>query len=134
MATWNEFVKEVQKREGCTYKEALKLASPLWKAKKAGKKAEPEPAPKKTRKRKKVQKTKPQPAEQQDFPKVQTKKKREKRVRIPKTEAVPLTNLGGSLIPQDVPTRKPRGRRRLQKKRAVRYDADAMFLKQKLRV
>ena len=133
MGAWHDFVKEVQEKEGCSYKEALQKASPLWKAKKAGKSAENDVAEAvKPKKRRKTKKTKGQPTEQQDFPKVA--KRKQKRVRIAKTTAVPLTNLGGSLIPQDVLVKKPRGRRRLRKKRTVRYDTDAMFLKQKLRV
>ena len=31
MSKWIEFVKQVQQQQGCSYKEALTIASPLWK-------------------------------------------------------------------------------------------------------
>ena len=127
MSTWQEFVKEVRQREGVSYKEALKIASPLWKAKKAGK--EEKPAKKKTRK--KAKKVEAQPSEEKDFPKP---KKPLKKVRIAKTDATPVVNLGGSLVPEDKPVKKPRGKRRLRKKRSINYDPDALFLKNRLRI
>ena len=36
MSKWTEFVKDVARKNGVTYKEATKIASPLWKAKKGG--------------------------------------------------------------------------------------------------
>ena len=138
MAAWHDFVKKVRAEKGISYKEALKVASPLWRAQKEGKSkkkvsfkdeekvTEVKPAKKKrTRKKKKV--VEPQPSEVADFPKVKQSKKRKK---VAKTEAVKLTNLGGSLLPLDKPTRK----RRARKRKTIMYAQDANNIAKQLRV
>ena len=137
MAAWHDFVKKIRAEKGISYKEALKVASPLWKAQKNGGKiakkvsfkdeAEVKPAKKKKRARKKSKKVVPQPSEDVDFPKVKQSKKRKK---IAKTEAVKLTNLGGSLLPLDKTTRK----RRARKRKTVMYAQDAQNIAKQLRV
>lgn len=138
MAAWHDFVKKVRAEKGISYKEALKAASPLWRAQKEGKakkkvsfkeeekKAEVQPAKKKRRRRKKKV-VQPQPSEVEDFPKVKPSKTRKK---VAKTEAVRLTNLGGSLLPLDKPTRK----RKARKRKTIMYADDANSLAKKLRV
>ena len=121
MASWREFVKEVQKKESCTYKEALKKASPLWKAKKEkDNHTTPEKKVRKKRtKRKKVESAN----EVVDFPKVKAKADKKRR-KVPRTQKVPITNLGGSLIPQDKP-KKLTKKQRYRKRKSVVYSSDA---------
>ena len=118
---WREFVRKVQKDNGISYREAQKKASPLWKAQKP---------------KKKGKKTVVKPHEEiNEFPKCKTPKPT-RRV-IASTEAVPLTNIGGSLVPQDHPCkkkRKRRGKQRIRKKHSVVYSTEAKFLARKARV
>ena len=125
MASWREFVKEVQKKESCSYKEALKKASPLWKAKKEkDNHTTPEKKVRKKRTKKKVESAK----DVEDFPKVKAKADKKRR-KVKRTDKVPLTNLGGSLIPQDLPKKSSKyDKRNKYKKRknySVVYSSDA---------
>ena len=127
-------MRDLQKREGISYKNALVKASPLWKEQKAKKAKAP--------KRKKAPKKKviEGHVEVNEFPPKTTKAKKKKKASrkvIPSTQAVPLTNLGGSIVPQDDRTShkiKPKGRKRLRKKHTILYDIDSKFLARKARI
>ena len=120
---WRQFVKKIQEDNGISYRDAQKKASPLWKAQK----------PKKSKKSKKTV-IKPH-KEINEFPKCKSPKPT-RRV-IASTEAVPLTNIGGSLVPQDhacKQKKKRRGKQRIRKKHSVVYSSEAKFMARKARV
>ena len=128
---WTEFVKKVrdEHESQITYKEAMRIASPLWKKRKE------EPAPKtpKTRKRKSKKKGE-KPPEISEYPKPKTKKKTTRR-KVAKTETTHVTDLGGSLstvIP--AAQQKVRGRRRIRKKHSVLLDSAHKFQARKSKV
>ena len=91
MATWNEFVKKIREERNITYKEALKVASPLWKAEK-----EKQKLPKKKTKRKIQKKKITIEPDVSEFP-VQKKKTKTTKQKIAKTTTQKLTDVGGSL-------------------------------------
>ena len=84
-STWFEFVRKIRVERGISYKEALKVASPLWKAQKK--------TP--TRKTKK-KKTYNPPEDVEDFPKHKPKPK-DTLQKIPVTTATRVTDVGGAL-------------------------------------
>ena len=95
---WREFVKNVQKNEGISYKLALQKSSPLWKALKE-KKTKNSNKPK--RKKSSTKKVINPHIEINEFPasKKAAGKQKTSRKRIPSTKSVSLTNLGGSIVP-----------------------------------
>ena len=120
MTTWNEFVKEVQLKEQCSRKEAMRIASPLWQKKKLQDAKNPQ--------RKNI-KPKADVPEISEFPKAKKRKKRKsgKRVAVPATIAVAASQLGGRL-PETLHTPAKRGRKRLTKKHVVLQDSHFRFL------
>lgn len=58
MSAWTDFVKKIAKERGLKYRDAMKVASPLYKAMKAGKKPQKVKKPKKVKKTKKTKKGK----------------------------------------------------------------------------
>ena len=128
---WTEFVKKTrdEHESKISYKEAMKIASPLWKKMKEA--PEPTKTPK-TRKRKKKKGEKP--PEISEYPKPKTKSKVTRR-KVARTEATPMTDLGGSLsaiIPAT--QQKLRGRRRIRKKHSVLLDSAHKFAARKSKV
>ena len=116
--TWNEFVKQVQKEQGLSFKEAQKAASPLWKKEKQ--KQGVKPRKKKRRKKKKVE----VPQDVVDFPKVDTKKKDGSKTKIAKTESRVVNDLGGNIGNEiDRRREKLKGRKRIRKKHSILLDS-----------
>ena len=116
--TWNEFVKQVQKEQGLSFKEAQKAASPLWKKEKQ--KQGVKPRKKKRRKKKKVE----VPDDVVDFPKVDTKKKDSSKTKIAKTESRVVNDLGGNIGNEiDRRREKLKGRKRIRKKHSILLDS-----------
>ena len=116
--TWNEFVKQVQKEQGISFKEAQKAASPLWKKEKQ--KQGVKPRKQKRRKKKKVE----VPDEIVDFPKVNTKKKDGSKTKIAKTQSRVVNDLGGNIGNEiDRRREKLKGRKRIRKKHSILLDS-----------
>ena len=115
---WQEFVKNVQKEQGISYKEALKAASPLWKEHKE--KQGVKPRKKNRRKKKKIE----VPQDVVDFPKVNTKKKNGRKTKVAKTESRVVNDLGGN-IGEEIDRRreKLKGRKRIRKKHSILLDS-----------
>ena len=116
--TWNEFVKQVQKEQGLSFKQAQKAASPLWKKEKEKQGVKPR---KKHRRKKKMVEV---PQEVVDFPKVDTKKKDGSKTKIAKTESRVVNDLGGN-IGNEIDSRreKLKGRKRIRKKHSILLDS-----------
>ena len=91
--TWNEFVKKIREERKITYKEALKVASPLWQKQKK-EKAAPVKKKKKTTKKKKYE----DPPEVTEFPKPAPVKPERTRRKIAVTTTKNVTNIGGRII------------------------------------
>ena len=85
MTTWNQFVKDIREKRKVSQKEAMKIASPLWAAKKGA-------GGKKKGSKKKIE----APPEISEFPKTK-KKTKGTRQTIAKTTTKSVTDLGGSL-------------------------------------
>ena len=116
--TWNEFVKQVQKEQGLSFKQAQKAASPLWKKEKE--KQGVKPRKKKRRKQKKVE----VPEDVVDFPKVNTKKKDGSKTKVAKTESRVVNDLGGNIGNEiDRRREKLKGRKRIRKKHSILLDS-----------
>ena len=116
--TWNEFVKQVQKEQGISFKEAQKAASPLWKKEKQ--KQGVKPRKQKRRKKKKVE----VPDEIVDFPKVNTAKKDGSKTKIAKTQSRVVNDLGGNIGNEiDRRREKLKGRKRVRKKHSILLDS-----------
>ena len=116
--TWNEFVKQVQKEQGISFKEAQKAASPLWKKEKQ--KQGVKPRKQKRRKKKKVE----VPDEIVDFPKVNTKKKDGSKTKIAKTQSRVVNDLGGKVGDEiDRRREKLKGKKRIRKKHSILLDS-----------
>ena len=115
---WHEFVKNVQKEQGISYKEALKAASPLWKEHK--KQQGVKPRKKNRRKKQKVE----VPQDVVDFPKVNTKKKNGRKTKVAKTESRVVNDLGGNIGDEiDRRREKLKGRKRIRKKHSILLDS-----------
>jgi len=118
--TWNEFVKKIREERKITYKEALKVASPLWKKQKKDK---PVKKRKRTTKKKKYQ----EPPEVTEFPKPAPVKPEATRRKIAVTTTKNVTNIGGQLV--DRP-----GRQRYKKKRSILLDSAYKYAARKSKV
>ena len=88
--TWNEFVKKIREERKISYKEALKVASPLWQKQKKDKPV------KKKRKRTTKKKKYEAPPEISEFPKPTVKADTTRR-KIPVTTTKNMTSLGGQI-------------------------------------
>ena len=124
---WREFVKQTQSKYGISYKEAMKKASPLWKVYKD------KPATKKRKKKKgKVE----LPEDVIDFPKSRTKKKKDVKQKIPQTQAVVKSDLGGTMG-DEIDRRRERptkGRKRLARKHGIVLDSTHRYMARKSKV
>ena len=124
---WREFVKQTQSKYGISYKEAMKKASPLWKVYKD------KPAKKKRKKKKgKVE----LPEDVIDFPKSRTKKKKDVKQKIPQTQAVVKSDLGGTMG-DEIDRRRERpvkGRKRLARKHGIVLDSTHRYMARKSKV
>ena len=117
MMTWNEFVKKIREERKITYKEALKVASPLWKK---HKKDKPVKKKRRTTKKKKYE----EPPEVTEFPKPAPVKPEGTRRKIAVTTTKNVTNIGGKLIdPLEPPRRKKRRRRTILLDSSYKYAA-----------
>ena len=116
--TWNEFVKQVQKEQGISFKEAQKAASPLWKKEKQ--KQGVKPRKKQRRKKKKVEVAK----EVVDFPKVDTTKKDCRKTKVAHTQCRVVNDLGGD-ISNEIERRreKLKGKKRIRKRHSILLDS-----------
>ena len=130
---WQEFVKKVRADQKiASYKEALKVASPLWKELKQSDKggAIPDVLKKKARKQRKVRFEAP---EVEEYPK--PKKARRVRKKVARTETTAVTDMGGYLS-EAIPARegKIRGRKRIRKRNSVVLDSASKFAARKSKV
>ena len=126
---WQEFVKNVQKEQGISYKEALKAASPLWKEHK--KQQGVKPSKKNRRKKKKVE----VPQDVVDFPKVNTKQKQGSKTKIAKTQSRVVNDLGGNIGDELNRRReKLKGRKRIRKKHSILLDSAFKYAARKSKI
>ena len=124
---WNDFVKKIRTERNISFKEALKVASPLWQQQKNGKK----PAKKRTKKKQKYE----EPPEVTEFPKPTLPKTTRRKVASTSTRNV--TSLGGRLdteLARRADKRKPTTRQRLQRKHSVRLDSAYKYVARKSKV
>ena len=127
--TWNEFVKQVQKEQGLSFKEAQKAASPLWKKEKQ--KQGVKPRKQKRRKKKKVE----VPDDVVDFPKVDTKKKDGSKTKVAKTQSRVVNDLGGNIGNEiDRRREKLKGRKRVRKKHSILLDSAYKYAARKSKI
>ena len=127
--TWNEFVKQVQKEQGLSFKEAQKAASPLWKKEKQ--KQGVKPRKQKRRKKKKVE----VPDDVVDFPKVDTKKKDGSKTKVAKTQSRVVNDLGGNIGNEiDRRREKLKGRKRVRKKHCILLDSAYKYAVRKSKI
>lgn len=123
---WREFVKQTQSKYGISYKEAMKKASPLWKVYKD----KPAKKKRKTKKKGKVE----LPEDVIDFPKIRTKK--DVKQKIPQTQAVVKSELGGTMG-DEIDRRRERptkGRKRLARKHGIVLDSTHRYMARKSKV
>lgn len=127
---WREFVKQIQADHGISYKEALQKASPLWKKHKDTAKNKPKKKARKSKKRVEI------PKDVTDFPKVAKKRKEALREKIPQTQAVVVSDLGGSMGAEIDRRRnkKLKGRKRMAKKHGLLLDSTHRYLARKSKV
>ena len=118
--TWNEFVKKIREERKITYKEALKVASPLWKKQKKDK---PVKKKKRTTKKKKYE----EPPEVTEFPKPTVKPEGTRR-KIAVTTTKNVTNIGGRLVDR------PSKRSRYKKGRTILLDSAFKYAARKSKV
>ena len=131
---WREFVKKVQAEHGISYKEAMKKASPLWKEHKEAANDKPKKKARKAKKR--AKKRVGVPKEVIDFPKVAKKRNEEVRQKIPQTQTVVVSDLGGAMGAEIDRRRnkKLKGRKRLDKKHGLLLDSTHRYLARKSKV
>ena len=125
---WREFVKQTQSKYGISYKEAMKKASPLWKEYKD----KPAKKPRKKKKKGKVE----LPEDVIDFPKSRAKKKKDVKQKIPQTQAVVKSDLGGTMG-EEIDRRRERpvkGRKRLARKHGIVLDSTHRYMARKSKV
>ena len=119
--TWNEFVKKIREERKITYKEALKVASPLWQKQKKDK---PVKKKRRTTKKKKYE----EPPEVTEFPKPTVKPEGTRR-KIAVTTTKNVTNIGGRLV--DRPSTQ---RSRYKKGRTILLDSAFKYAARKSKV
>ena len=112
----------------------MKKASPLWKEYKEAANDKPKKKPRKAKKR--AKKRVGVPKEVIDFPKVAKKRKEEVRQKIPQTQTVVVSDLGGAMGAEIDRRRnkKLKGRKRLDKKHGLLLDSTHRYLARKSKV
>ena len=124
---WNDFVKKIRTERNISFKEALKVASPLWQQQKKDTK----PAKKTTKKKQKYK----EPPEVTEFPKPTLPKTTRRKVASTNTQNV--TNFGGRLdseLARRDDKRRPTARQKLQRKHIIRLDSAYKYVARKSKV
>ena len=127
---WNDFVKKIRTERNISFKEALKVASPLWQQQKKDNKPAKN-AKKRTKKKQKYE----EPPEVTEFPKPTLPKTTRRKVASTSTRNV--TSLGGRLdteLARRADKRRPTTRQRLQRKHSVRLDSAYKYVARKSKV